>query len=260
MPDRNEAQSVARRLHALLGGPEVTRKAAARELAKRDPTDATELINHLLLLARGGWEPASCVLNAFTAALTQEAASIPYAHALKRLAELQDLSLASSFLAEGPARLEMDADAAKRKDALSVSDSLGHQKTKARTTTNKDVLIRLLTISHPDVIRNALLNPRLTEPFVVNVAARRPSRPEPLIEIFKSPKWGVRHLVRRALVFNPYLPLDLGSKIVPLLNENDLKELSNDKQVHDSLRHQATELLRASKVRRGGTPPPKDLH
>lgn len=260
MPDRNEAQEVAKRLHALVGGAEVTRKAAARELAKRDPTDATELINHLLVLARGGWEPASCVLNAFTAALTQEAASIPYAHALKRLAELQDLSLAANFLAEGPARLEMDADAAKRKDALAVSDSLGHQKTKARTTTNKDVLTRLLTISHPDVIRNALLNPRLTEPLVVNVAARRPTRPEPLVEIFKSPKWGVRHLVRRALVFNPYLPLEIGSKIVPLLNENDLRELSNDKQVHQSLRDQADELLRASKVRRGGTPPPGELH
>lgn len=260
MPDRDEAQSVAKRLHALDGGHDVTRKAAARELAKRDPTDATELINHLLVLARGGWEPASWVLTAFTAALTQEAASIPYAHALKRLADIQDLSLASAFLADGPARLEMDPDAAKRKDALSVSDSLGHQKTKARTTTNKDVLTRLLTISHPDVIRNALLNPRLTEPFVVNVAARRPTRPEPLIEIFKSPKWGVRHLVRRALAFNPYLPLELGSKLVPLLNENDLKELSSDRQVHEALREQADLLLRASKVRRGGTPPPKDLH
>lgn len=260
MPDREEAQSVARRLHALVGGAEVTRKAAARELASRDPTDATELINHLLVLARTGWEPASCVLHAFTAALTQEAASIPYAHALKRLADLQDLTLASAYLSEGPARLEMNADAAKRKDALSVSDSLGHQKTKARTTTNRDVLTRLLTISHPDVIRNALLNPRLTEPFVVNVAARRPSRPEPLVEIFQSPKWGVRHLVRRALAFNPYLPLELGSKLIPLLNETDLKELSNDRQVHEALREQADKLLHVSKARRGGTPPPKDLH
>lgn len=259
MAEREDAQQVARRLHALVGGAEITRKAAARELARRDPTDATELIHHLLQLAREGWEPASCVLSSMVAALTQEAAHIPYAHALRRLAELQDLSHVSAFLAEGPAKKELASEVAKRRDALAFSDSLGHQKTKARLTTDKDALTRLLTITHPDVIRNALLNPRLTEQLVVSVAARRPQRPEPLWEIFKSPRWGVRHLVRRALVFNPYTPLELGAKLLPLLNEADLRELARDYNVHDSLREQAEALLSSARGH-DVTPPRGTLH
>jgi hypothetical protein len=93
------------------------------------------------------------------------------------------------------------------------------------------------------VVRNALLNPRLTEPLVVRMAARRPARPEPLVEIWSSPRWTARHAVRRALVFNPYLPPDVGAKIVPLLNSTDLAELAADSSVHPSLREQAARLL-----------------
>jgi len=49
--------------------------------------------------------------------------------------------------------------------------------------------------------------------------------------------------VRRALVFNPYLPPEVGVKIVPLLNANDLAELAGDASVHPSLREQAERLL-----------------
>ncbi|MFL5320987.1 MAG: hypothetical protein ACJ790_15095 [Myxococcaceae bacterium] len=260
MAERDEAQTVAKRLHALLGGPEVTRKAAARELARRDPTDATELIHHLLTLAREGWEPASCVLSSMVAALTLEAAEIPYAHALRRLAEIQDLENVSAFLAEGPPKKEMNKGAAAKRDAQAFSDSLGHLKTKARLTRDRDTLTKLLTVSHPDVIRNALLNPRLTEQTVVNTAARRPSRPEPLWEIFKSEKWGVRHQIRRALVFNPYTPLELGAKLVPLLNETDLRELARDNNVHEAIRMQAESLVESVTSRRRGEPPRGTIH
>ena len=50
--NREEAQGIARKLHALGGGVEVIRKAAARELARHDPLEATELIHHLLTLMR----------------------------------------------------------------------------------------------------------------------------------------------------------------------------------------------------------------
>ena len=92
-----------------------------------------------------------------------------------------------------------------------------------------------------------LINPRLTEALVVRIAARRPARPEPLVEIWKSSRWSVRHAVRRALVFNPYLPVEVGAKIVPLLSTQDLIELSGDAGVHESLRAQAKKLLEAGK-------------
>jgi hypothetical protein len=244
MPSREDAQKLARRLHALAGGADVSRKAAARLLARMDPTDATELIHHLLFLSRQGWEPASCVLMFFVNALGMEAAQIPHAHALRRLASLQDMEAVASLFPEGPAREEMDRHEAARRDAKLFSQSLGDLKTRARLTRNPDELAKLATVSEPSVIRNALINPRLTEPLVVRIAARRPARPEPLIEIWKSERWSPSHRVRRALVFNPYLPPEVGAKIVPLLNSTDLAELARDTRVHPSLRQQAALLLR----------------
>ena len=125
-------------------------------------------------------------------------------------------------------------------------------KQQARLTRDPDVLSRLATVSNPAVLRNVLLNPRLTEPLVVRIAARRPARPEPLVEIWKTPRWSVRHAVRRALVFNPYLPPEVGAKIVPLLNASDLRELVADTGLLPALRQQAARLLLAPAP---GSPP-----
>jgi hypothetical protein len=243
MPTHEQARNLALRLHGLSGGTEILRKAAARELARYDPLDANELIDHLLSLARTGWEPATHVLSAFVAALGMEASRIPYADALRRLAQVQSLPSVADLFADGPARRELDAGAAAKADAKVFTQSLGHLKQQARLTRDPDVLSRLATVSNPAVVRNALINPRLTEPLVVRMAARRPARPEPLVEIWKSPRWSARHAVRRALVFNPYLPPEVGAKIVPLLNATDLSELAADSSVHSSLREQAARLL-----------------
>ncbi|MBX7115749.1 MAG: hypothetical protein K1X64_15580 [Myxococcaceae bacterium] len=230
-------------LHALGGGPEVVRKAAARVLADLPPTDATELLKDLLKLARTGWEPATCVLPAFTRALDMEAADIPYAASLKRVAALQEQPEVELLFTEGDARKTYDPGLAAKADSKLFSQSLGYLKQKARLTRNADEMSRLAAISEPSVIANLLQNPRLTEDVVVRIAARRPARPEPLMAIWRSARWSVRPMVRRALVFNPYLPPDVASKIVPLLSVPDLNELANDGGVHPSLREQARALL-----------------
>ena len=247
MPSRENAKAVAKKLHALAGGVELTRKAAAREIARLDPTDATELIHHLLLLAREGWEPATCVLAYFVSALGLEASQIPYAASLKRLAMLQDLEPVAALFADGPAAKEFDPRAAAKADAKLFTSTLGYLKSRARLTTNPDELSKLAVASEPSVVRNVLLNPRLTEDLVVRIAARRPARPEPLIEIWRSARWSVRHAVRRALAFNPYLPPEVGAKIVPLLSTTDLAELAQTSSIHEALRSQARALLGASR-------------
>jgi len=244
VPSRDEAQTVARRLHALAGDPVILRKAAARELAGRHPVDANELIDQLLSLSREGWEPAGCVLGAFVSALGLESTSIPHVETLKRLANIQSLLAVELLFPEGSPLRELDPVAAARADAKLTSLPLGYLKQRARATRNPDELARFAIISNPSVVRNALLNPRLTEEGVVRIAARRPARPEPLLEIWKSPRWSSRHAVRRALVFNPYLPPEIGAKIVPLLNRTDWEELAHDAGVHPSLREQAKLLLR----------------
>jgi hypothetical protein len=243
MPSREEAKTVVRRLHALSGSAEIVRKAAARELARRDPLDANELLHQVIFLARESWAPATSVLSAFVAALGQEAASIPYADSMRRMAEVQALESVADLFETAPAQKEFDEGAAAKADARLLTQSLGHLKQQARLTRDPDMLARLVTVSNPAVVRNALQNPRLTEPLVVRMAARRPARPEPLVEIWKSSRWSSRHAVRRALVFNPYLPPEVGVKIVPLLNASDLAELASDASVHPSLREQAARLL-----------------
>jgi hypothetical protein len=162
------------------------------------------------------------------------------------MAEVQSLESVADLFEKGPARKELDMGAAAKADAQAFTQSLGHLKQQARMTRDPDVLSRMATVSNPAVIRNALLNPRLTEDLVVRMAARRPARPEPLVEIWKATRWSSRHAVRRALAFNPYLPPEVGAKIVPLLNASDLAELAGDTSVHPSLREQAARLLAGS--------------
>ncbi|MBI3183633.1 MAG: hypothetical protein HYZ28_15960 [Myxococcales bacterium] len=241
------------RLHALFGGAEVRRKAAARELARRTPAAAAELVQEVIQLARAGSEGAACVLTAIVSAIEREASVLPHAAQLARLARASSLMSVAALFPEGEARQELDPDEAARHDARLFSQSLGFLKTQARLTRSPDLLARLATVSNAAVIRNVLLNPRLTEEHVVRIAARRPARPEPLVEIWRSERWSTRHPVRRALAFNPYLPPEVGAKIVPLLTTKDLKELAGDPGVHASLREQAKLLLEASKI--GGRSP-----
>jgi hypothetical protein len=244
MPTLADAQELVRSIHALAGGPEVRRKAAARALARVHATEATELLQHLIELTRGGWDPARCVMGSVVAALAHDAEEIPHAAALRRVAGIQDFPLVEQLFADGPAAKEMPEDAAARSDAKLFTESLGHLKSKARLTRDPDEMARLAAAANAAVVRQLLLNPRLTESVVVRIAARRPARSEPLMEIWRSPRWFARHAVKRALAFNPYLPPEVGSKIVPLLTATDWRELADDPAVHESIRDQARQLLR----------------
>ncbi len=246
---REEARNLVRRLRPLSGGPEVLRKAAARELERYDALEVNELLDHLLALSRDAWEPATFVLPAFLAALRHE--TFHRVADMRRVAQVQALESVVDLFTEGAARKELAGHAASKADAKLFAQPLGYLTQSARLTRDPDMLARLVTHSDRAVVRNALINSRMTEALVVRMAARRPARPEPLMEIAASPRWAARHAVRRALVFNPYLPPEVGAKIVPLLNVNDLEELAGDPGVHASLREQAERLLLEARVREG---------
>ena len=239
---RQHAQNLARRLQGLVGDPELLRKAVARELARHPPAHAGRLVHHLIALAGEGSAAAARVLPACVAALGREAAS-PVGRALAEEARALGLADVVALFTEAPPLHAYDASAAARSDAKVLTGSLGHMKQAARLTRDPDVLARLVTASEPSVVRNALLNPRLTEPMVVRMAARRPARPEPLREIWLSARWGRRPAVRRALVFNPYLPPEVASKLVPLLPPADLAEVAADAGLHADVRGLAAALL-----------------
>lgn len=103
-------------------------------------------------------------------------------------------------------------------------------------------LTRLMPDPDAGVIKNLLRHPRLTEPEVVRIAARRPARPEVLREIYQSNRWSVRRRVRIALVNNPYTPTEIALKLVPLLPLPDVKGIVANQTLH-------AEVLRSAKQR-----------
>lgn len=226
----------------LSGGPSVRLAAVGNGLRALPPEEALVAIDELLRAPGRGWREGTEVLSLLGRVLL-DGAFESKVQELDRLAGLTQMRAVNLYLTEAPAVLEYELDAAQRADAKVFSEPLGRLKTQARLATNADAISRFATASNASVIRELLINPRLTEALVVRIASRRPARPEPLREIALSTNWGVQAEVRRSLVFNPYLPPVIGSKLVPLAAQGDLRMLATDPNVHESLRSLARLLL-----------------
>ncbi|WP_146653889.1 hypothetical protein [Labilithrix luteola] len=120
--------------------------------------------------------------------------------------------------------------------------TLGERKSLARRP-DRDMLERLLRDPHPDVIRQLLVNPRLTEDDVLRMAARRPSRPDVLSEIARSSRWAHRPRLRMALVLNPDTPLEIAGPILGLLLRHELRLVATSPTVAPAVRALALEHL-----------------
>ena len=113
--------------------------------------------------------------------------------------------------------------------------TLGERKSLARRH-DRDLLEKLLGDPHPDVIRGLLGNPRLTEDDLVRLAARRPSSPDILAEIARSPRWSQRPRVRLTLLLNPDVPLEIATPFAGLLLRHELKLVAKATHVPPALR------------------------
>ncbi len=236
--ERLDGRSFVRRLHAVAGGRDVRTRAVARALLELSAAEAARLLGEVFALERAGEEDAKCVLGSMMAALEDPALGRELSRALADLPPATLPQEVVGLFASGPPWRTLEEGAAARADARNFPETLGLLKTRARTARDPDALARLALASDPSVVRNLLLNPRLTEPAVVRLAARRPARGEPLVEVWRS-KWGSRHRVRRALVFNPYLPPEVGVKLVALLLQTDWDEIARDGALHPSVRAEA---------------------
>ncbi len=112
--------------------------------------------------------------------------------------------------------------------------TLGERKSLARKP-SRELLDRVLADPHSAVIHNLLRNPRLTEGDVLRLASRRPIPEEVLCEVYRNTKWIARYPIKVALVRNPYTPPTIGLKLIPLLLRQDLKQISNDLELHQSI-------------------------
>jgi hypothetical protein len=131
--------------------------------------------------------------------------------------------------------------------------TLGERKSLARGH-DRFLLDRLLRDPHPAVIRNVLVNPRITETDVVRLAARRPTYPDIQVEIARSERWSIRPRVRVAIVQNPYTPPTISVPLVALLLRHEIEEISKATDLPPILRAAAIELLE----RRPPVPSPRN--
>jgi hypothetical protein len=113
--------------------------------------------------------------------------------------------------------------------------TLGERKSLARKP-DREMMDRLLRDPHPDVIRQLLANPKLTEDDVLTLAARRPARPDVLTQIARSTKWVHRTRIRMALVLNPDTPLEIAAPLVGLLMRHELRLVATSTTVPPAVR------------------------
>lgn len=120
--------------------------------------------------------------------------------------------------------------------------TLGEKRSLARSR-NKDLLDRLIYEPHPLVIRNILENPRMTEHEVLKMVSRRPNNEMILTEIFQSEKWLRSYNVKISMIKNPYTPVGIAMVLLYFLKTQDLRDVSRDQSLHDTIKETAGDLL-----------------
>jgi hypothetical protein len=105
-------------------------------------------------------------------------------------------------------------------------------------------LARMFADSNPRVIRALLQNSALTESDVLKLCSRRPASADVQREVFNSRKWAARYSVKKALIFNPYTPTELGLKIIHFLMAQDVLFVAQSLDLHPALREMAQQRLK----------------
>ncbi|MBI5494248.1 MAG: hypothetical protein HY904_04420 [Deltaproteobacteria bacterium] len=160
--------------------------------------------------------------------------------ALYREAARQGLTPVQRLLLAPPAAQQTTPKVPKKQPE--GNDTLGARTWHARKASGP-ILERLVRDDDPRVVRNLLLNPRVTEKEVLKIATRRPATSEVLEEVARNTRWNRREQVRRALVFNPYTPVEIALGFLPFLHRADLMRLAGDARVHVEVSRQAAAVL-----------------
>ena len=238
-PDQSDFQSLARRLRGVkdvalrVGGL----RAALMEL---DGTGLHTFVADAFSGVAQGDPAAHDVLAALGHAL--EASEWDGLRARAALsARLRGDGLVASYLVP-------QAEATPEGAPLNVRDfgagrplTLGERKSVARGR-DPNLIARVLRDPDPAVIAILLGNPSLVEAHVVRLAARRPVNPAVLREVFRSLRWSTRQAVRLALVQNPWCPLEVGMRLVPLLTVAERRSVARSGEIPAQVRRLCTDL------------------
>jgi hypothetical protein len=152
-------------------------------------------------------------------------------HGVLRIVQLRHAEEETGRRKKDPLRGSLAAD----------GETLGRRKSLARTATG-DPLDKVLRDPHPDVIRNAMLNPRLKEALVVRLAARRPISAE-LLDVVAQSRFQTCPAVRRALAMNPHCDPALACRLLANLTRGELRDVAHDEGLSSEVREAARLLL-----------------
>lgn len=238
-----------------LADPVIRRRALAVTLAQADPAIAVAAAADLLERAARRGDDAelagglACFIHAL-ADLDYPARQALYVAARERGAgAVARLLLDASPSTAEPATIAKQLKPERPLKSQGRPLTLGERKSLARNG-RRDLLMHLLRDPHPDVVRILLDNPRLTERDAVMLAAARPAVPDALMAVADHRRWSTRHMVRRALVFNPHTPVHVAMRLATTLGTADWREIAADTHLSDTLRTHVAELLQAGRARR----------
>lgn len=232
---------------------------AAREMNVPEPERVAATLAALIVLARQGHQRERVAVAAVgRALLSSTPEQLPMAQRSRLLLAAQELELTevAALFISAPAAQSLDDEVKLRGDPHLAGMTLGHKKSLARLSNNPDLVARIAAEGDPEVIRQVLLNARLTEELVVRICARRPARAQTFFEVFAHRKWAPRDHVRRAMALNPYCPPEIALKLLPTFSLATLDEVAGDKALAEPVRQAA--LLLADRTRRGIASDPEE--
>ncbi|HJL14784.1 MAG TPA: hypothetical protein RMH99_03960 [Sandaracinaceae bacterium LLY-WYZ-13_1] len=230
------ARRMAKRVEAI-ADPAMRVKYLQHTLARMSPGTIADLVTVAVHGAEARDGSQGALLLALCLALAQEDSAELRAAVVREALTQGQHDTASLLQPRPPARAS--------EEPLAVPDfgrgralTLGERKSLARGR-DRDLLARVLRDPHPDVIRILLGNPALTEDDVLRLVAQRPVAPEVLREVFRSTRWIVRYRVRRAIVKNPFSPVDVAVQLATLLNAQDARTVVESAELSPPVRDAA---------------------
>ncbi|HET7753692.1 MAG TPA: hypothetical protein VFK85_07260 [Anaeromyxobacteraceae bacterium] len=163
----------------------------------------------------------------------------PEETAVGLIAEYRDL-LAEDGAPQRPPRAETEEETKKKltmtQRALKMSVS---EKIKLATIGNKEARTILLRDSNRLVSMAAVTSPRITDGEILSIANSRTTNADVLRYIYTTRELVKTYTIRIALVKNPKVPLPTALKMLQTLHEKDIKELSRDRNVPQTIQAQA---------------------
>lgn len=227
------ARALARRAE-LLADPQMRVAWVRHELQQLDPDVAAELLGLTAARAEARDAAFATLMLAISVALADPGTGDLRVALVRASRRRGDVDLAR--------RLERPEDDEVEPAAVRVPDfgvgrplTLGERKSLARTH-DRDLIARVLSDPHPDVIAILLKNPSLVERDVVRLCARRPIAPSVVRAVVVEARWMVRYDVRRAIVQNPWSPLDVALQLATHLNAQDARSVARAADLPDELR------------------------